>query len=371
MFDEIVRWSGTARQVSRSGQVLRVDLGGEAVDIHCPAPERAGSALLALTGSSTHFEGLRALAAGRGWTLTADGLTRGHGLDEIASSEADIYAALDLPFVPPEIREGPDALIAATRNELPTLVETPDIRGDLHMHSSWSDGRDSVEAMVQSAIALGYEYVAITDHSQRAGAARTLQVGDVSRQADEIAALRERYRQITILHGCEVDIMPDGRLDFTDQTLERFDIVLASLHDPAGQSPERLLARYIDAMRHPLVSIVTHPSNRLVPHRPGYEIDYGRLFAAAVETETALEIDGGPTHLDLDSGLARLAIAAGATVSIDSDAHRSEFLGRQMFLGLLTARRAWVEPQQVLNTRPIQDVLQRVHTKRSCRRADD
>jgi DNA polymerase (family 10) len=368
VFDEVVRWPGCGRELSRSGQSLRVELGGEEVGIRCPAPDRAGSTLLALTGSSIHFDGLCALAAERGWMLTADGLTR--GLDTIAVSEAEIYAALELPFIPPEIREGPEALSAAMRNELPLLVERSDIRGDFHTHSCWSDGRDSIEAMVQGSIAHGYEYIAITDHSQRAGAARTLLLDDVGRQADEIAALREAYPHIAILHGCEVDIMPDGRLDFDDRTLERFDIVLASLHDPAGQSSERLLARYIDAMRHPLVSIVTHPSNRLVPYRRGYEIDYDRLFAGAVETDTILEIDGGPSHLDLDSTLARRAIASGVTVSIDSDAHRSAFLGRQMALGLLTARRAWIGPQHVLNTRSLPEVQRHVRTKRNRPRTD-
>ncbi len=159
--------------------------------------------------------------------------------------------------------------------------------------------------------------------------------------------------------------MADGRLDFADRILVRFDIVLASLHNRASHSPDQLLDRYLGAMRHPLVTIVTHPTNRLFPHRRGYEIDYDRLFAAAVETGTVLEIDGAPGHLDLDSGLARRATVAGATVSIDSDAHGAEILGRQMHLGLLTARRGWVQSRHVLNTRSIEDVHARIRSKRS------
>src|SRR5262249_51469397 len=158
-------------------------------------------------------------------------------------------------------------------------------------------------------------------------------------QADEIAALRERHPDIAILHGCEVDILGDGRLDFPDRVLEKFDIVLASLHEAAGHSPEQLLKRYVSAMKHPLVTMITHPTNRLVPIRRGYDLDYDRVFAVAAETRTIVEIDGAPAHLDLDGALARRAIAAGATVAIDSDCHRAELLDRQMTLGVVTAPR--------------------------------
>src|SRR5262249_32674193 len=162
-----------------------------------------------------------------------------------------------------------------------------------------------------------------------------------------------RYPDITILHGCEVDILSDGRLDFPDRVLERFDIVLASLHDGAGHGPEQLMKRYLSAMRHPLVALITHPTNRIVPHRAAYDLDYDRLFEAAVDTKTILEIDGSPAHLDLDGALARRAIAVGADLAVDSDCHRAELLDRQMQLGILTARRGWVEPRHVVNTRPL------------------
>src|SRR6185437_14042947 len=153
------------------------------------------------------------------------------------------------------------------------LIARSDIRGDLHMHSTWSDGRDTIDAMVATCRTLGYEYIAITDHSPTSAASRNLSIDGVKRQAEEIAQLRERFADIVILHGCEVDILPDGRLDFPDRVLERLDIVLASLHDDAGHSPERLMRRYTHAMRHPLVALITHPSNRIVPHRAGYDLD--------------------------------------------------------------------------------------------------
>ena len=232
------------------------------------------------------------------------------------------------------------------------------------MHTKYSDGRDTVEAMVQAAVALGYEYIAITDHSPHSAASRNLSVDDVRRQADEIAALRERYPQMTILHGCEVDILRDGRLDFADKILERFDIVLASLHERANHGPEQLLRRYLDAMRHPLVTMITHPSNRLVPHRAGYPIDYDQLFAAAVETGTVVEVDGAPSHLDLDGALARRAMLAGALIAIDSDSHRADALERQMEFGVKTARRGWLEARHVMNTRPIQEIRELIAGKR-------
>jgi DNA polymerase (family 10) len=275
-----------------------------------------------------------------------------------------MYAALGLPFIPPEIRNGDDEIQSAARGTLPRLISRRDIRGDLHMHSTWSDGHDSIETMVTTCRDLGYEYVAITDHSPRAGAARTLAVDDVSRQADEIAMIRDRVPGVVILHGCEVDILSSGALDFPDPVLERFEIVLASLHHANGHSREQLLRRYQSAMRHPLVLVITHPANRLVPHRRGYDLDYDRLFEAAVETGTFLEIDGAPVHLDMEGALARRAVAAGVLVTVTSDCHRADALGRQMRLGITTARRGWVEPRHVLNTRPLDQVRAAIARKR-------
>jgi DNA polymerase (family 10) len=195
-------------------------------------------------------------------------------------------------------------------------------------------------------------------------ASRNLTLDGVARQAEEIASLRERYSHIEILHGCEVDILPDGRLDFPDRVLRQFDIVLASLHDDAGQAPAALERRYLAAMKHPMVAVITHPTNRLIPHRRGYDLDYDRIFTTAAETGTIVEIDGAPSHLDLDGALARRAIAAGATVVIDSDCHRADALGRQMELGVTMARRGWVEAHHVLNSRPLSEVRALLARKR-------
>lgn len=313
----------------------------------------AGAVLLHLTGTREHLQGLRPLAAKRGWRLGPEGLTLRDGPSPIASSEDDIYGTLGLSVIPPEIRNGDEELPAAQDRSLPTLVSLANIRGHLHLHTEWSDGRDSIEEMVQTAIRLGFEYIAVTDHSPHSAATRNLSAEGVNRQADEIAELRGRYSQIAILHGCEVDILPDGRLDFHDNVLERLNIVLASLHERAGHSPEQLLRRYLGAMHHPLVTMITHPTNRLIPYRPGYDLDYDRLFSAAVDAGTVVEIDGAPVHLDLDGALARRAIATGATVAVSSDCHRADILERQMQLGVATARRGWVEPRHVLNTQSV------------------
>jgi DNA polymerase (family 10) len=222
--------------------------------------------------------------------------------------------------------------------------------------------------MVQVSAALGYEYIAITDHSERAAAPKTVTIDGLARQRDEIERLRDRFPTLTILHGIEVDIMPDGSLDFADDVLETLDIVLASLHDRHGDDPARLTRRCLSAIAHPLVNIISHPANRLVGRDEGYELDFPAIYAAAAATGTALEIDGAPTHLDLDGGHARMAVAAGVTVAIDSDCHRARLLDRQMRFGVGTARRGWVAPRQVLNTRGIDEVRAFIAAKRPARR---
>src|SRR5262249_38915086 len=324
--DAVARLPEAAHLLHRSRRRLytlseRVQVGVRTVD-----PSVAGAALVHLTGSTAHVDALRARAVAAGVTLTSSGVCAGDGRVLAAATQADVYGALGLPFIPAEIRQGLDEVDTAARGVLPQLVTGADIRGDLHMHSTWSDGRDPIDAMAAGCAALRYEYMAITDHSPHSAASRNLTVDGVARQAEEIAAARERHPALAILHGCEVDILPDGSLDFPDRILERFDIVLASLHDPAGQPPDQLLQRSIAAMKHPLVATITHPTNRLVPTRRGYDLDYERLFAAAAETGTVVEIDGAPAHLDLDGALARRAIGAGATVCIDSDCHRADLL---------------------------------------------
>jgi DNA polymerase (family X) len=363
--ERLLAHGDASRCLHRSERRLYFFVGRVQVGIRLPEPSNAGASLLYLTGSREHFGQLQDEAATRGYRLTPRGLYESGGRLIAADRDEDIYTALGLPPIPPEIRNGDEEVRAAGRGELPALLTRRDIRGDLHMHSLWSDGRDTIEAMVGACRALGYEYVAITDHSPSSAASRNLTLDGVATQADEIAALRERYPEMAILHGCEADILPDGGIDFPDRVLQRFDIVLASLHESAGQGRDQLMNRYIAAMRHPLVSIITHPTNRLVPTRAGYDLDYERLFGIAAETRTLVEIDGAPGHLDLDGTLARRAVSAGAMLVVNSDCHRAELLERHMKLGVLMARRGWVEPRHVVNTQPLANVLSHIARKRA------
>ena len=318
------------------------------VDVRVAAPDEYGSVLFTSTGSGAH---VRAVAGRRRRPV-------------LCPREEDVYTNAGLPWIAPELRHATGEIEAAIAGTLPRLVRRQDIRGDLHMHSTYSDGQDTIEAMVVASIAQGYEYIAITDHSETATASRTVTLDQLERQRDEVERLRERYPAISILHGIEVDILADGRLDFGDSILERLDIVLASLHDGARQDGVALTRRCVQAIRHPLVNIITHPANRMVGGRSGYPLDYAAVYEAAAECGTALEIDGAPRHLDLDGEHAREAVAAGVTVTIDSDCHRARALCHQMDLGVGTARRGWVEARHVLNCRPLSDVRAFLAAKR-------
>jgi DNA polymerase (family 10) len=353
--------------LDRSNAHITVSTARGSVVLHVTTPENRGAALAWHTGSSHHTAQLQERAVQRGLRFDGASVTRAGGAIVPTPTEEVFYALLDLPVIPPELREGTDEIAAADQNTIPSLLSEFDIRGDLHVHSTWSDGRDSIEAMVIAARDLGYQYVAITDHSQRAMSSRSLSAADVERQRDEVETVRSRIAGIDVLWGIEVDIMKDGSLDFDDDTLSRFDIVLASLHDHGGQQPEVLTDRYLQAIANPFVNIITHPANRSPGYSTGYDLDFDRLFSAAVETGTAMEIDGAPGHLDMDGAIARRAIAAGVTIAVDSDCHRKDALARQMRFGVGTARRGWVKPEHVLNARGIGAVRDFVARKRARR----
>ena len=323
---------------------------GYEVDVRICAADDYGSVLFTTTGPPSHVADVFKRRARR-----------------LAATEADVYGHAGLACLPPETRHAPDAIERAESPRIPALVQVADIRGDLHMHTSYSDGRDTLRQMVQAARALGDEYIAITDHSEHAGASRTLTLDDLARQRGEIERVRAEVPGMAILHGIEADILPNGSLDCPDAVLATLDIVLASLHDPDGQDGKRLTKRCLAAIRHPLVSVITHPTNQLVGRREGYDMDYDAVYAAAAETGTALEVDGAPSHLDLDGERAGAAVRAGVTLVIDSDCHRAPALGRQMQMGVGTARRGWVEARHVLNTGRLADVRAFLARKRARR----
>lgn len=324
--------------------------GDRQVSLRAAGPDDAPVLRVCLTGSSGHLAHLDARARERGLVIRSGRIERVSSGERLAvADERGVYALLGAPWVEPERRHGSaDDFDDDTTGD--PLIEVADIRGDLHTHTIWSDGRDAVDAVAYTARALAYQYVAITDHSERANAPRVLRRDRIARQADDIARVRRLVPEVRLLHGIEVDIMPDGSLDFPDDILGQFDIVLASLHEAHGQPPAQLMARYEHAMRHPLVRVITHPANRVPGVHPGYALDYDAFFALARETGTVLEIDGGPHHLDLDGLLARRAVALGVRLSIDSDCHHVARMGRQMRLGVGTARRGAIRPRHVVNT---------------------
>jgi DNA polymerase (family 10) len=367
LLDGFARLRSAIRVLSRSAAHVTGDFERGAVTLHLADREHAGAALVWHTGSVEHTRKLQARASRQGLTLDRAQLSKTSGTLVPTLDEEMVYRHLGLQFIPPELREGENEIDIAAAGGLPALVSEIDIRGDLHMHSTWSDGRDAIADMVAVAQQLGYEYVAITDHSERSLASRKLAASDIPRQRREIEKIRKRASGIEVLHGIEVDIMHDGSLDFDDQRLEGFDIVLASLHDHQGHDASTLAGRYLRAIYHPLVNVITHPANRSPGRSIGYDVDFDRLFAAAAETGTAMEIDGAPGHLDMDGALARRAIARGVTVVINSDCHRADALARQMRFGLGTARRGWIERSHVLNTRPIDEIRSFVARKRGPR----
>jgi len=348
----------------RTEQSITVQTKLGTISIHAVNEEAKGSALIALTGSSKHLDLLSEVARSQNLLFENGSLTSRTGKQFFFHTETAFYERLGLLFIPPELREGKDEIRAAKINSLPKLLSHKQIRGDLHMHTTWSDGRNSIKEMVQASEALGYDYIAITDHSQSAGSNKKVALSDIPRQKDEIREVSAQHPNIQVLHGIEVEILSEGSLDFEDRVLASFDIVLASLHNDEGQSPQVLTERYLRAIDSPYVDIITHPANRTPGLSNGYTLDFDRIFTAAATTGTALEIDGAPSHLDLDGQLARRAAEAKAMIVVDSDCHRSDALHQQMQFGVGTARRGWLEPQHVLNTQRIEDIRRFVKKQR-------
>ncbi|HEY2798807.1 MAG TPA: DNA polymerase/3'-5' exonuclease PolX [Thermoanaerobaculia bacterium] len=324
---------------------------GLAADLRVVSEEDFPAALLYFTGSKEHNTALRGRAKRMGLLLNEYGLFRDGGTERLpADSEAAIYEALGLAFIPPELRENAGEIEAAEKGELPRLVSDRDLQGVIHVHTTASDGRDSLEAMARGARDAGYRYVAFTDHSKTAAYAGGLSEERVLAQREEIRALRARMPELRIFHGTEADILADGSIDYGDAFLEHFDLVVASVHSRFGLSAAEQTARLVRAVTNPLVSILGHPTGRLLLGREGLAADLEAVFDAAASSGCALEINGSPHRLDLDWRLARSAIARGIPLSIDPDAHSVAGLGDAAY-GVGVARKAWAEAGSILNAR--------------------
>jgi DNA polymerase (family X) len=342
-------------------QVERVLSGGDAarsarthagprVELAVTTPDAFGNLLQHATGSKAHNIRLRELAVRRGLSVSQHGVTGPEGTATHAD-EAGVYAALGLHPVPPELREDEGEIERAAAGPLPEPVARGDLLGDLHCHTIWSDGTLTVARMVEAARRRGHRYVAISDHSRSLAMAGGLDPDRVRRQWDEIAAEDARHDDITVLRATEVDILATGRLDFDDELLAGFDWVTASVHSALTQDAERMTARVLAAVESPFVDVIGHPTGRMLGRRGHSALDVGRLAEAAARTGTYLEVNGQPRRLDLDARMARRALAAGARLTIGSDAHSAEALD-YLRLGVLVARRAGALPDDVGNTRP-------------------
>jgi DNA polymerase (family 10) len=323
---------------------------GLAVDLRIVPEEAFGNLLQHFTGSGRHNEALRTEAVRRGLHVSEYGITDDEsGRSEAFTTEEEVYDRLGMQCIPPELRENRGELEAARRRELPQLIELGDIRGDLHMHTTLSDGHASVEEMAEAARELGYEYIAITDHSASHGFGDDVQPDALLRRLEDIRSLPELG--IQVLAGTETNVLPDGSVDYADDVLEQLDWVIASLHTSFRLSEKKQTYRMLRAMEHPLVDAIGHPTGRLIERREPYAIDIDRVIAKAVETGTFLEINANPDRRDLNDVYARAAAEAGVTLLIDSDAHWPRTL-KNMRYGVATGRRAWLTAADVGNTRP-------------------
>ncbi|MDD1732317.1 MAG: PHP domain-containing protein [Methanothrix sp.] len=327
------------------------------VDLRIVEHRSFGTVLQYFTGSKEHNVKLRQIALSRGYSLSEYSLTRlSDNQDLFFDREEDVYSALGLAYIPPEMREDQGEIEAALQGHLPELLELKDIRGDLHVHSDWSDGRATILEMAQAAAALEYEYIAICDHSPAVGIAGGLSPERLEEKIRAVAAANEQLEGITLLCGAEVDIKSDGRLDYPDSLLSRCDVVVASIHMGGQQSERAITGRLISAIENENVDIIGHPTGRVIGQRDPYDLDLAMVLEAAARTGTALEINSYPARLDLSDVNARAAREAGVKLAINSDAHDASQL-LVMKYGINVARRAWLESKDVLNALPLKELL--------------
>jgi DNA polymerase (family 10) len=343
--------------VSGSTKSSVVVAGGLQVDLRIVEHDSFGSLLQYFTGSKQHNINLRERAHRKGLKLSEYGITnlKTGKLEKFATEEA-FYQRQGLEMMPPEIREGGEEIARAEKGTLPKLVELSDIKGDFHVHSDWSDGRDSLEAMAKAAKALGYKYLGIAEHSGGRGIAHGLDAKRLRQQIVKIKQLNQKITGIHIFCGLEVDIRADGTLDMPDEILGELDIVTAAVHSAMNQSQQQMTKRIIKAMENPNVDVVAHPTSRLLPGREPTAVDMEAVFKAAAKTKTMLEINAMPSRLDLKDIHAYRARELGVKLIINTDAHCAEHLGFMRF-GVGVARRGWCQAKDIINTRPLKEVM--------------
>lgn len=331
---------------------LKIDID---VDLSVISPDSMGSALIAWTGNKQHNIAIRTLAEKKGWLLNDYGLWDGKKL--LASkTEEEVYEKLGMAWIPPELREGGDEIKAALENKLPKLIEYGDVKGDLQVQTSWTDGDDSIKEMAQAAQAMGLEYICITDHTKSLAMTGGNDEAGLEKEMAEIDKIQKEVPGIKILKGAEVNIMKDGSLDINDETLAKLDVVGAAVHGNFNLSEKEMTARIIKAMENPHVDIIFHPTGRLIQKREAYKLDMDAILEAAKRTGTVMEIDAFPDRSDLKDEYIRKAVKMGVKLSIDTDAHSKTHF-QYLNHGVAQARRGWAAKDDIINTRSWREML--------------
>jgi len=362
--DALTRFPLVERVLANGGTKASVLLrGGFQADLRIVATDQRGAALQYFTGSKAHNIALRDRALTRGWKLNEYGLFDAEDRSIAGATEEEIYKALALDYIEPELRENRGEIAAAENHALPALIRESDLKGDLHMHTTESDGRESLETMVAAAKAKGLEYIAITDHSQSLAMANGLDETRTLANAERVRGHAKTMKGITLLAGVECDILADGSMDLNDECLASLDIVVASIHSAIAQDEADMTARVVKAIEHPSVDIIGHLTARMLLRREGSKVNIEKVIDAAKANGVALEINSQPHRLDLCDSHARLARDRGVKLVIDSDAHELPALGYTRW-GVLTARRAWLTKDDVLNTLPVKEFKKRLRRNR-------
>ncbi len=355
-----------AAQVQAHGQTkssIRTPQGFQ-VDLRVVEPDSFGAALVYFTGSKAHNIRIRSLANRMGLTINEYGVFREKSGRRIAGkTEEEVYRALRLPWIPPELREDQGEVEAAAKGRLPELVEAGHLKGDFHLHSDWSDGHHPIEEVAKAARARGYRYMLLSDHSQSLRVAGGLTESELMEEMAEVRSLNRRLAPFRILMGAEVDILPDGRLDYPDRVLAKLELVIAAVHSAFKQPKETMTRRIVKAVSNRYVSILAHPTGRLLGERAPYEVDLEEVFRTAVISRTALEINCYTRRLDLNDLHARKARELGAKLVLSTDTHDLNQL-RDIELGLSVARRAWIGPGDLLNTLGLKELMDWASKKR-------
>ncbi len=347
-------FSGENAQRKNKNHVQLVTETGVAVDIRIAPPQRYGSLLQKFTGSSAHNARIEQIATEKGLEVGAEGIFRSP--DSYFDSEEKLYQSLGFDYIAPELREDSGEIEAATRNNLPSLLQVQDLRGDLHTHSTWSDGANTIREMAQRAYDIGYEYIVITDHSHSSRIANGLSIQRLKEKKKEIERVNAEGIGIRVLMGSEVDILADGSLDYPDEVMSELDFVVASVHSHFSMEEQEMTKRICSALENPHVDAIGHPTGRLIGQREPYKVDIDTVISTAAKHDKALEINSSFKRLDLKDSHARKTITAGVKIIVSTDAHRTWDLDR-IVLGVATARRGWVKKSDVINTYPLSNLL--------------